>query len=329
MRQLLTITLVMFSVGASLAQVPSYVPTSGLIGWYPFNGNANDESGNALHGTVNGAVLTTDRFGNSNSAYNFNGTTDNISIADNAIFDFESNNTFSISCWVYTTNEYGISKVVHSKQNGSGTTQNGWYGALNGYDQVTMRVMNGIGTEDCHFNTSSGAGDYANFHFVWTFDGTQISIYMQGTLQSQTACNADVGNNAQDLLIGLPNWSSPEVMGYEGVIDDVGIWNTALTLQDAIDLYNGANVGINETNIDKVEIYPNPSNEAFNLVMGDLVGLVFYNVFDAVGRNVSQGSFNSSGGHIETINLNDITKGVYTLRMQTPNAIIAKRLIKE
>jgi hypothetical protein len=46
------------------AQVPSYVPSNGLVGYWPFNGNANDESGTGNNGTVNGAVLTTDRFGN-------------------------------------------------------------------------------------------------------------------------------------------------------------------------------------------------------------------------------------------------------------------------
>jgi hypothetical protein len=50
------------------AQVPSYVPSNGLVGWWPFNGNANDESSNANHGAVNGATLTTDRFGNPSSA---------------------------------------------------------------------------------------------------------------------------------------------------------------------------------------------------------------------------------------------------------------------
>lgn len=44
-----------------------------LVGFYPFNGNANDTSGNGYHGTVYGAALTTDRFGNENSAYIFNG----------------------------------------------------------------------------------------------------------------------------------------------------------------------------------------------------------------------------------------------------------------
>ena len=66
-----------FAVGLCLtanvmAQVPSYVPSNGLVGYWPFNGNANDESGNGNNGTVNGATLTADRFGNSGMAFNYN-----------------------------------------------------------------------------------------------------------------------------------------------------------------------------------------------------------------------------------------------------------------
>ena len=52
--------------------------TNGLIAYYPFNGNANDASGNGNNGTVSGAVLATDRFGNTNSCYQFNGTSSKI-----------------------------------------------------------------------------------------------------------------------------------------------------------------------------------------------------------------------------------------------------------
>jgi len=50
-------------------QIPSNVPKSGLVAWYPFNGNANDESGNGLNGKVDKAILTKDRFGILNKAY--------------------------------------------------------------------------------------------------------------------------------------------------------------------------------------------------------------------------------------------------------------------
>src|ERR1017187_5394463 len=54
--------------------------TNGLVAYYPFNGNANDASGNGNNGTVYGATLTTDRFGISNSAYCFNGTSHYIEV---------------------------------------------------------------------------------------------------------------------------------------------------------------------------------------------------------------------------------------------------------
>ena len=71
---LLTLSLGLFVTPITNAQeLPSYVPTDGLVAYYPFNGNANDESGNGHHGTVIGATLTSDRDGNENSSYSFDG----------------------------------------------------------------------------------------------------------------------------------------------------------------------------------------------------------------------------------------------------------------
>ena len=82
----------------TIAQVPSYVPTNGLVGWWPFNGNANDESGNGNNGTVNGATLTSDRFGNASSAYSFDGVDDYIEIQLNQSL------SYTYSAWVNFNN---------------------------------------------------------------------------------------------------------------------------------------------------------------------------------------------------------------------------------
>ena len=72
----------------------SNISTNGLIAYYPFNGNANDESGNGRNGIVNNANLATDRFGNNNSSYSFNGYNSHIDIGNiNYIYDC------SISLW--------------------------------------------------------------------------------------------------------------------------------------------------------------------------------------------------------------------------------------
>ena len=80
MRKLLTY-LLLFTSFNLFAQVPNYVPTDSLVGYWPFNGNAIDESGNLNDGTVNGATLTTDRFGTANAAYDFDGVDDFINIS--------------------------------------------------------------------------------------------------------------------------------------------------------------------------------------------------------------------------------------------------------
>ena len=83
---------------ATIAQVPNYVPSNGLVGWWPFNGNANDESGNGNHGTVNGASLTADRNSKANSAYNFNGS-NYILISTINQLTTTNNSKVSISFW--------------------------------------------------------------------------------------------------------------------------------------------------------------------------------------------------------------------------------------
>jgi len=80
----------------------SQIPINGLVGYWPFSGNANDSSGNNLNGTVNGAVLTVDRFGNSSSAFNFDGIDDYILVNDDDLLSFP-NNEFTFSFWVNPT----------------------------------------------------------------------------------------------------------------------------------------------------------------------------------------------------------------------------------
>ncbi|MEL6649829.1 MAG: LamG domain-containing protein, partial [Bacteroidota bacterium] len=73
-----------------------------LVAWYPFDGNALDNSGNDNHGTVNGPVLTTDRFGNPNSAYLFDGTDDFIEYTPNQ--KFRPQLPVTIAAWVQLGN---------------------------------------------------------------------------------------------------------------------------------------------------------------------------------------------------------------------------------
>jgi len=88
------IVALVFATNVFGQNLPSYLPKNGLVGWWPFNGNANDESGNGNHGTVNGATLTTDRNGISNQAYSFKGAPDRIDVGN------INNKNISISSWI-------------------------------------------------------------------------------------------------------------------------------------------------------------------------------------------------------------------------------------
>ena len=105
MKKILLTLFVIGCIANSNAQVPSYVPTDGLVGYWPFNGNANDETGNGNNGTVNGATLTSDRDGNENSAYYLNvnssggwGQAQNrITVSNPTI---SNDNSFTMSAWI-------------------------------------------------------------------------------------------------------------------------------------------------------------------------------------------------------------------------------------
>ena len=83
----------------SLLTMTSIASDPTLEAYYPFNGNANDESGNAHHGTVTGAVLTTDRFGAAASAYQFNGVNAFIDCGNAAPLNIGTGN-LTLSAWV-------------------------------------------------------------------------------------------------------------------------------------------------------------------------------------------------------------------------------------
>ncbi len=102
MKSILVILFSLFAFSFIQAQIPDHVPTNGLVGWFPFNRNANDASGNGNNGIVTGATLTSDRFNIPNAAYSFNGISDMIlvkGLTDSLRFDYLIDD-YSVVLWV-------------------------------------------------------------------------------------------------------------------------------------------------------------------------------------------------------------------------------------
>jgi len=216
--------------------VPSYVPTNGLVGWWGFNGNAQDGSGNGNHGTVNGATLTTDRFGNQNEAYQF--ANSEISIADNSLLDSTFSNSFSLAFW--------YNSFFSSSNNFDGLVCRGFQitnPPIFGF-QVGL-TPSGLGLQtypmSCgpffsQVNTNVWKHILLSFQFDSSGNGS-ISYYSNGIFEQVYSCFRPLalGNNNYPLKFGV------EREGYEffkGKLDDIGIWNRALTQQEITNLYN-------------------------------------------------------------------------------------------
>ena len=217
---------------ANFIEETPFIPTEDLVAYYPFDGNTNDYSGNGNHGTIIGNVVSApDRHGNPNGAYRFPGESFNyISVPDANILHL---NTFTLSAWVYTdADDYCLgTPAIRPIINKGRDVNSGSYRL-----SVThVRAMNQeAGVENIpevgqwHMITGIVAGDQARF-------------YIDGVLQAEATLSQPFSyNNSDPLAIGMHYYSGvPSSWAYPflGVIDEVRIYNRALTPQEVSSLY--------------------------------------------------------------------------------------------
>jgi len=103
-----------------------------LVAFYPFYGNANDETSNGYDGIVHGATLTTDRFGTQNSAYSYDGEDDFIELPTS--FDFEER---TYSAWFN-------SGTIHEEVDGNAVVNCDHDDLLYGTTKIRLRIIDGV-----------------------------------------------------------------------------------------------------------------------------------------------------------------------------------------
>lgn len=209
---------------------------NGLVAYYTFNGNANTFIGN-VNGQVYGTTLTTDRFGNQNSSYHFNGIDNYIEIPNSNEFNTSSG---TICFWIkvpYTEdeNKYSVISKTDGATNGyilKHTDSDNCGTTIFAFDELGY---SGLGVVDSYKNEF-------NF-FVFTFSERHWQIYYNGNLTSRSEPGIDVlfNDNEYQLFIGKEISSENPVIDYsffEGDIDDLLIYNRALSEEEIIELYN-------------------------------------------------------------------------------------------
>jgi len=311
MKKIFTIlTLLVFT--SIFSQIPSYVPTTGLVGYWPFNGNANDISGNGNNGTVNGATLTTDRFGNANGAYSFNGYNNYIaSTCSNLPL---GNSSRSISAWVYMPSlNSNFLNFIASWGYGDAyrTSENKAFGFTATLNSMALWQSFGSLENNQIFNTSFAPNNY--YHVVVTVDNiglfkfyvNSILVYTNQIIGMNTISNANLLRFGRSTHTNTDGWA-----GYFlGQIDDIGIWNRALTQQEITGLYNTTNssecqslvinTGILSFNPvtynNTVTIYPNPANDQITIDCGNIANVTGYKIkiVNTLGQEVFSGAMNT------------------------------------
>jgi uncharacterized protein (TIGR02145 family) len=213
--------------------------TNGLVGYWPFCGNANDLSGNGNHFTVNGPVLTSDRFNVPNAAYLFDGQNDFMNQTN--LTQLNATNEFSVSAWVNYTSILNNSRIFAQEAVNNNTA--GVALAVRNQQNLLGIVRNGSDSYG-YSNTTLQPGVF--YHVTMVFNGSltgnssRLNLYINGTLATSTFLNTipSVTNAAGFVawLGGCPTLSTDAP--WNGKLDDIGIWNRALTQQEITQLYN-------------------------------------------------------------------------------------------
>jgi hypothetical protein len=295
---LCTLAILAISANVIAQNVPSYIPTNGLVGWWPFNGNANDESGNGNDGTVNGAVLTNDRFGNANKAYQFN--YQNISITD-----FNVNyGSLSLSFWFNPSNVNNTMRLVtHSWDNNNLSSfsthidqQLLEYGYLG---SVTRDNSNG---QHHSWSPNIILSDEWQ-HYLLVASGTVNRLYLNGNLLDTTT-TPNLKNSLNTLYFGGDN-SYP----FFGYLDDIAIWNRALTPQEITALYTASSTNNYATSNTTANV---PGAISYQAVARDSQGAPLADANLQVQFTLIADSLSGTAEYVETNTLSTNSLGLFT-----------------
>ena len=310
-----------FTVSTHAQNVPAYVPTNGLAGWWGFNGNAQDGSGNGNNGTVFGASLATDRFGNPNQSYSFDGFNDRIRIPHSSNF---LNDTGSISLWM------NVSQLPSLNDNQDCLFGKGW-----GYPQFLFRNDGKVYIQVTNTTSSTSfvsIGTQTTMqtnqwkHIVATYEGPKLSLYVNGVLNNSQVVSLSPGYvafcNSEFWMGGFRHLNScmpnDSVQFFNGRIDDVGFWNRALTTQEITNLYNAnicyqtitvtdtllINLGITGFNPvtfnNTIKIFPNPTNDHITIDYGNFSSLNGYQlrITNSLGQQMYQTLINQQSNYV-------------------------------
>ena len=295
--------------------------STGLTASYMFNSNADDTTGHGYTGTTHNVTLTSDRFSTTNSAYSFNGSTSYIDVPNSTNINFA--NGISFSAWIMPTALTNASVVDAMSGSGNGFRTNTRdnsspspiFWSCSGNYNVGITAVS---------NSQYAIGTWYNITGTWGTDDS-VRVYFNGVLQ-QTQHAPYNYTNTNPIYIGRGRQSSTYEF-FAGKIDDIKIYNRALTGCDVDSIFNLPNT--NTTGVEQVQqeigisVYPNPSSDKVTLSISDLPARV--SIFNSLGQEIV--SFNAVSKTNE-LDLNGYMAGFYFVRVTTAKGTAERKIIR-
>ncbi|MFC1966998.1 LamG-like jellyroll fold domain-containing protein, partial [Chloroflexota bacterium] len=316
-QMIIVLTLILALIIGISTGIASADSDDGLVAYYPFNGNANDESGNGNDGLVIGAELTEDRFGNVGSAYSFDGVNDYVEVVDSTSLDITEQ--ISLEAWIMPSGQSRTENIVGKWGNTS--WQTGTY-TLNLRDGKPELELSKYGNDWVSIISPNALDLDQWYHLVGTSDGNWARLYVNGTLVDEIELPNypyTINTNDRPVAIGAIAEADAYIRWFfYGIIDEVAIWSKALTADEVYQRYNDTSL---------VAYYPfngNANDESENGNDGSVSGATLTE--DILGNANSAYYFDGVNDKITTnpnvanFGANDFTVSVWFKREGNPGS---------
>lgn len=284
-----------------------------LLIHYPLNGNATDFSGNNFHGTVSGAVFTTDRHGNPNSALYFNGLNSYVDfplhpdlkpqLPVSASFWVKFDTLVKEQCYVFTT-DFDLNRYTGI-----------WFSLVSTTWQFALHYGDGTPNQTSPNNRRSLRGTTVIQPGFWYFvvgiirgqQDMDLFINCRNDEGTYTGYGDSLAYSNNPGSIGRLDHSGFPTYYFQGAIDDFRYWNRALTYADVNELCNPTPV--NNIDISQIKIFPNPASEILNVAMNNNIKDGHYAISNILGQIIETGNIPAHQG-VE-IDISKLEEGFY------------------
>ena len=222
----------------------------GQVAYYPFDGNADDASGNGYNGIIHGAVLTADRNGKAQSAYYFDGSNSYIDLG-NAVDLKRYMSDYTVLGWI-KLNEFSATyhTIIMSNRNPDLATKPGSLIGIGGLQSSLSKrveyVQNTFVTGDEYTydflsaNTQLELDTWYYFCITYEYHGSLsnlIKIYINGNLESQKLVGEVIDPENENTFLGCEPELNPVEYSLHGCLDEIEFYNRALTEAEIMTLY--------------------------------------------------------------------------------------------